>query len=179
MNTSFRHNSAITLSAGLLLLLSACQHLPNQKHTASAIIEATTAAGNFKPHGVVSFTQNGDKILVNANINGLEPNSEHGFHVHAVADCSGDGTKAGDHFNPDHHAHGYPGQDQRHAGAMFNLKADANGVAKLQQTLDTVTLTEGKYNIVGLPVVIHRDADDYKSQPVGNAGPRIGCGIIK
>ncbi|WP_020167709.1 MULTISPECIES: superoxide dismutase family protein [Methylotenera] len=179
MNKSLRNASSIAVSATLLLLLSACQNLPTNKHTASATIEPTSAAGDFKPHGTVNFTQIGDKVLVNANISGLEPNSEHGFHVHAVADCSGDGTKAGGHFNPDNHAHGYPGQDQRHAGAMFNLKANANGVAKLQQTLDTVTLTEGKYDIVGLPLIIHRDADDYKSQPVGNAGPRIGCGIIK
>lgn len=179
MNNSFRRASSIAVSASLLVILSACQHLPSNKHTASASIAPTSAAGDFKPHGTVSFTQKGDKVLVSANILGLEPNSEHGFHVHAVADCSGDGTKAGGHFNPDNHAHGYPGQDMRHAGAMFNLKADANGVAILQQTLDTVTLTEGKYNIVGLPVIIHRDADDYKSQPVGNAGARIACGIIK
>ncbi|MES2500541.1 MAG: superoxide dismutase family protein [Pseudomonadota bacterium] len=178
MNKSMIQPLSVAVSTSLLLL-SACQHLPGEKHAASAIIAPTSAAHDFKPQGTVNFTQSGAKVLVNANISGLKPNSEHGFHVHEVADCSDDGSKTGEHFNPDNHAHAHPAQDQRHAGAMFNLKADENGVAKLQQTLDTVSLTGGKYHIVGLPLVVHGNADDYKSQPSGNAGSRIGCGIIK
>jgi superoxide dismutase, Cu-Zn family len=80
--------------------------------------------------------------------------------------------------NPDGHPPNHPAQGARHAGAFFNLKTDANGVGSLRQEADTVTLTPGKYSVVGKPVIVHRDGDDYQSQPLGNAGPRIACGLI-
>ncbi|HEU4622106.1 MAG TPA: superoxide dismutase family protein [Burkholderiaceae bacterium] len=142
---------------------------------AVAMLEPTTAG---KASGTVSFVQKGDKVLVVANVQGLTPGAEHGFHIHETPDCSGDGMKAGAHFNPDANPHGHPGQAQRHAGAMFNLKADSNGVATFKQEVDLITLTEGKYNVIGKPVIVHARADDYVSQPLGNAGGRIACGLI-
>jgi len=141
---------------------------------------STALASQLDPNGRVTFSQmpNGE-LMVDARITGLKPNSENGFHIHATADCSGDGSNAGGHFNPDHNPHNHPAEKKRHAGAMLNLKVDASGVGSLHQTLDTVTLKPGKYSIIGLPVIIHRDPDDYHSQPVGNAGPRIACGLIK
>jgi Cu-Zn family superoxide dismutase len=140
---------------------------------------STAAAANLTPSGVVAFTQTaGGKVLVEAKISGLRPNAEHGFHVHDVADCSGDGMKTAGHFNPDNHPHNHPKESARHAGAMFNLKTDANGVGTLRQEVDTITLADGKYSVIGRPLVVHRDADDYTSQPLGNAGPRVGCGLI-
>jgi superoxide dismutase, Cu-Zn family len=163
-------------------LLAACASKgPGQPLRAQADIKATTsaAAASLSPSGTVSFTQApGGKVMVDAKVSGLKPNTEHGFHVHEVPDCSGDGTKTGAHFNPDNHAHNHPKESTRHAGAMFNLKTDANGNGALQQTVDTVTLSDGKYSIVGKPLIVHRDPDDYVSQPLGNAGPRIGCGLI-
>jgi superoxide dismutase, Cu-Zn family len=144
------------------------------------IMPTAAAAGvSLNPSGSVSFTPlaNGT-LLVQARITGLKPNAEHGFHVHEVPDCSGDGAKTGAHFNPDGHPHNHPAQGARHAGAFFNLKTDANGVGTLRQEADTVTLGSGKYSIVGKPVIVHRDGDDYRSQPLGNAGPRIACGLI-
>jgi superoxide dismutase, Cu-Zn family len=179
------------LSTALLLaaLLAACQSPvgSNAARSAAAPVVAVAelkpttaaAAGQLNPSGSVTFTQTGnDKVLVEVRIAGLKPNAEHGLHVHEVADCSGDGTKTGAHFNPDGHAHNHPAQGARHAGAFFNLKTDANGVGTLRQEADTVSLVPGKYSIVGKPLIVHRDADDYQSQPLGNAGPRIACGLI-
>ncbi len=162
--------------------LSACQNMstPAPLKALAEMTPTTAAAGaQLNPLGRVTFTQlqNG-KVLVEAEISGLKPNSEHGFHVHAVSDCSGDGTKTGAHFNPDNHPHNHPAEIKRHAGAMFNLKTDTRGVGTLKQEVDTVTLTEGKFSIIGKPLITHRDADDYKSQPLGNAGPRVSCGLI-
>ncbi|WP_374601601.1 superoxide dismutase family protein [Niveibacterium sp.] len=162
-------------------LLAACASTPPAPLRAVAQIRPTASAeaAGLSPTGAVSFVElpNG-KVHVDARVSGLKPNAEHGFHVHDVADCSGDGTKTAGHLNPDQHPHGHPGTPARHAGAMFNLKTDASGVGVLSQDVDTITLSPGKYGIVGKPLIIHRDADDYTSQPLGNAGPRVGCGII-
>ena len=120
--------AAVTAAAAA----AGCQSMMGGEKPIVAVAEmkATTAAGpaNLNPVGVVRFSQLGaSKVMVEAEIKGLKPNSEHGFHVHAVPDCSGDGTKTGAHFNPDAHPHNHPGQMIRHAGAMFNLKTDANG----------------------------------------------------
>ncbi len=172
----------LATSLTAIAALTACQNMPvSPSLQAVAVMSATTAAAGaqLNPAGRVTFTQlkNG-KVQVVAEISGLKPNSEHGFHVHAVADCSGDGTKTGAHFNPDNHPHNHPAEAVRHAGAMFNLKTNAQGVGTLTQEVDTITLTEGKFSIIGKPLITHRDADDYKSQPLGNAGPRVSCGLI-
>lgn len=185
-DTSMNQRARTSLS--IVALLCACESPSGSASARSAApvaavaeIKATSAAAGaqLNPSGNVSFTQTGNgKVQVDARIAGLKPNAEHGFHVHEVADCSGDGTKTGAHFNPDSHPHNHPAQGARHAGAFFNLKTDANGVGVLRQEADTVTLGPGKYSIVGKPIVVHRDADDYQSQPLGNAGPRIACALI-
>jgi Cu-Zn family superoxide dismutase len=129
--------------------------------------------------GSVTFSQKGDKVVVNANVTGLKPNGEHGFHVHEKGDCSsGDGMSAGGHFNPAAKQHGDYAAGAHHAGDMPNLKADANGVATLVWEDTELTVTEGPNTVIGRSVVIHLNPDDYKSQPAGNAGPRIACGVI-
>jgi superoxide dismutase, Cu-Zn family len=174
---------SITLAAAAAIVaLSGCATMQNPPGL-SASVEikptSTAAAASLNPDGKVTFTQlaNG-MVLVEARVAGLKPNSEHGFHIHAVSDCSGDGMKTAGHFNPDNHPHAHPSVKARHAGALFNLKTDAAGVGVLKQEADTITLVDGVYGIVGKPLVVHRDADDYKSQPLGNAGPRVGCGLI-
>jgi Cu-Zn family superoxide dismutase len=147
---------------------------------AQMVPTTSAAAARLNPTGLVTFTQVGtNRVLVKAVINGLKPHAEHGFHVHAVPDCSGDGQKTGAHFNPDGHPHNDPSHILRHAGAMFNIKADENGVGTTRQEVDTITLTPGRYSIIGMPIVVQRDPDDYVSQPLGNAGPRVSCGVIK
>ena len=130
--------------------------------------------------GWARFEQRDGKVLVTAEVRGLKPNAEHGFHVHEKGDCSApDATSAGGHFNPGVKPHAHYSEGASHAGDMPNLKADANGVAKFSYTSQTLSAASGVGNsVVGRAVVVHRDPDDYKTQPAGNSGPRIACGVI-
>ena len=146
--------------------------------TASAKLEPTK--GN-NASGTVSFTQRGDKVFVTANVRGLKPNAEHGFHIHEKGDCgSGDGMSAGGHYNPAAKSHGdYRQGGERHAGDLPNLKADGEGNASARFETSGVTIGGGAADIVGRGLIVHRDPDDYKSQPAGNAGPRLACAVIQ
>ena len=130
--------------------------------------------------GAVDFVQRGDVLVVTGEIRGLKPNAEHGFHVHEKGDCSAaDATSAGGHFNPGGHPHGRAGQGTHHAGDVPNLKADANGVARVNAEVTGLSVSgTAPDGIIGRGLVVHRDPDDYKSQPAGNSGPRVACGVI-
>lgn len=129
--------------------------------------------------GTVGFTQRGDKLVMTGEVRGLRPNAEHGFHVHERGDCSApDASSAGGHFNPDAKPHGRAGQGQHHAGDVPNLKADANGVARVDVELSWLSLAGATNGVIGRSLVVHRDPDDYRSQPAGNSGPRVACGLI-
>jgi Cu-Zn family superoxide dismutase len=169
------------MNAGQVLVLLAaaalagCQTMSDEAPRASAGLEPTK--GN-KAIGEVNFEQMGSKVRVIAQVIRLPANGEFGFHIHEVGDCSsGDGMSAKGHFNPYGKPHGQGAE--RHAGDMPNLKSDAKGKAKLTVDLDIITLTRGPASIVGRGVLIHADADDYRTQPTGNAGARIACGVIK
>lgn len=156
--------------------LAGCQTMSDEPLRASAGLEPTKFN---KVVGEVNFEQAGGKVRVTAQLIRLAPNQEFGFHIHEVGDCSsGDGLSAKGHFNPYGKPHG-PQGSEHHAGDMPNLKADAKGKAKLSADLDIVTLTAGPANIVGRAVIVHADPDDYKTQPTGNAGARLACGVIK
>lgn len=128
--------------------------------------------------GTVRFEKQKDGVRVTARIEGLEPNSKHGFHVHEFGDASApDGSSAGGHFNPEGHEHGLPPESQRHAGDFGNLEADGRGVAEFSLTVEHLTLTGGREAILGRAVIVHAEPDDG-GQPTGNAGDRIGIGII-
>lgn len=164
------------LSAAVVAtLLTGCATLCPTKPGATAQLQPTS--GNTAT-GTVSFAQRGDKILVVADISGLTP-GDHGFHIHEKGDCSApDGTSAGGHFNPSAQAHGNPDSPHHHFGDMPMLTADASGHAKLSVELDSITLQEGTGNIVGRSVIVHQKADDYQTQPTGNSGGRVACGVI-
>jgi superoxide dismutase, Cu-Zn family len=129
-------------------------------------------------HGVVWFETLPDgKVKVTAKISGLRPNQKHAIHVHEFGDItSEDGTSLGGHYNPEHHEHGLPTQEMRHAGDLGNLTADAEGNADYTITVDNMTLVD-KDAIIGRGVVVHEKVDDG-GQPTGNAGARIGVGVI-
>lgn len=128
----------------------------------------------------VTFTDADGRIKVSGRVTGLQPNSEHGFHIHEFGDCSApDASSAGGHFNPSNKPHAHPGHG--HDGAMKNLSADAEGVAVVDDELPT-TVNIGKgdaFDIVGHALIVHEKPDDYVSQPVGNAGGRLTCGVIE
>jgi superoxide dismutase, Cu-Zn family len=130
--------------------------------------------------GLVTFTQRGDRVRIEANFSGLKPNSEHGFHVHEKGDCSApDAASAGEHFNPAGNRHAHYDSKVRHAGDIPNLKADSQGNARYSWETDLLLMSVGAQGMLGRSVVVHRDPDDYVSQPAGASGPRIACGVIR
>ena len=144
--------------------------------TATATLAPT--AGNTTA-GTVQFVQRGDRVHVSGEVRGLRPNAEHGFHVHEKGDCSsGDGNSAGGHFNPDGAPHGRHGAGTHHVGDIPSLRANANGVARFDFTSTTIRLGNGPHSVVGRGLIVHRDPDDYTTQPTGNAGARLACAVI-
>jgi Cu-Zn family superoxide dismutase len=166
----------IPLAAAAALLV-ACQSTPDEAPRATAALQPTK--GN-KTFGEATFEQTGGKVRVIVFAQGLKPDAEHGFHIHEAGDCSsGDGMSAKGHFNPHGKPHGNPGSAERHAGDLPSLKAGKDGRAKIDVTVDAISIGQGAGNIVGRGLIIHADPDDYKTQPTGNAGARLACGVIK
>jgi Cu-Zn family superoxide dismutase len=158
-------------------LLSACETMPDEPLRATAQLVPTKGSKTF---GEATFEQIGDKVRVIVFVQGLKPGQEHGFHIHEVGDCSsGDGMSAKGHFNPYGKPHAHAGTPERHAGDLPSLKAGKDGRAKIDVELDVITLGPGPASIVGRGLIVHADPDDYKTQPTGNAGARIACGVIK
>ena len=144
----------------------------------AAVADLAATAGNATT-GTVTFTQKGDKVVVVAKVAGLAPGN-HGFHIHEKGDCSSaDGMSAGGHFNPLGKPHAHPSTMDRHAGDMPMLTADAAGNAALTTELDVVTVGSGATDVVGKGVIVHKDPDDFKTQPTGNSGARVACGVIR
>lgn len=162
--------SAVT-AAGLL---AACAHKPAAPGY-SARLEPRSGS---QVSGTVTFTPMGDVTRVEARVRGLTP-GEHGFHIHEVGDCSApDASSAKGHFNPGSQPHGHHTHPQYHAGDMPNLLADQDGNANYSVELPRLHLATGPVGIIGRSVVVHADPDDYKSQPAGNSGKRVACGVI-
>ncbi len=138
------------------------------------------AAPGGKAWGRVTFHETGGLTFIRADVNGLAPNQQFGFHVHEKGDCSSaDFTSAGGHFNPEAKPHGDHKTGTSHAGDMPNLSSNGEGVATLSYNSNVLKVAPGPMSVVGRAVVVHAMPDDYKSQPAGNAGARIACGVIK
>ena len=164
-------------------LLSGCAALLPAKPAApsapSAIAQLEPTKGN-SAHGVVTFTQQGDQVRVTGSVDGLKPGQVHGFHLHEKGDCSsGDGMSTGVHFNPLAMAHGNPAGGEHHAGDLPALQADGAGHASIDALVGPLTVAAGPTSVVGRGLIVHRDPDDYRTQPAGNAGPRIACGVVQ
>ncbi|MGV3572236.1 MAG: superoxide dismutase family protein [Ramlibacter sp.] len=143
---------------------------------ATATLSPTT--GN-NTAGSVRFVQHGGSVKVSGEVRGLKPNAEHGFHVHEKGDCSsGDGMSAGGHYNPAGRPHGRHGQGMHHAGDLVSLRSDASGVARFSFESSTISVGGGAADVVGKGLIVHRDPDDYTTQPTGNAGARLACAVI-
>lgn len=146
---------------------------------AAAVATLAATEGNAVT-GDLRFEAGDGGVAITGQVNGLAPNSEHGFHVHETGDCSApDATSAGGHFNPASTDHGQVGSDPHHAGDTNNITADATGVATIDTRLEGATVGDGAAtDIVGKGVIVHADPDDYTTQPTGNAGARLACGVI-
>jgi superoxide dismutase, Cu-Zn family len=174
---ALRATAGVAMTAAAVTLVACAGMRPTAGPSAKAILEPTQ--GNTAS-GTATFTQKGNRVQVVADVRGLKPNQEHGFHVHDKGDCSsGDGMSTGGHFNPLSKPHAHPSSADRHAGDMLALKADASGNASASVEVDTITVAEGPTSVVGRGLIVHAQPDDYRTQPTGNAGARIACGVIR
>lgn len=129
--------------------------------------------------GTVEFIQLPGRVAVRGEVSGLRPGAQHGFHVHEKGDCSsGDGMSAGGHFNPGARPHGNHDAGEHHAGDLPSLQADANGVARFRFETATLSVVGGAADVAGKGLIVHRDPDDFITQPTGNSGPRLACAVI-
>jgi superoxide dismutase, Cu-Zn family len=173
------HQSRTALAAALatLALTAACASLEG---AGPAVKVALDSRSGSSVTGSLSLQQQDGGVRITGEVRGLAPASAHGFHVHEKGDCSAaDASSAGPHFNPMGAPHGNMAAGPHHAGDMPNIMADQRGVARVDVLVPGATLAAGPGSITGRAIVVHRDPDDYATQPAGNAGPRVACGVIK
>lgn len=155
---------------------------PEAAAAAEAQHHATLAPGKGASiAGTLGVAASNGGAMITGQITGLTPNSDHGFHVHEKGDCSSpDFKSAGEHFNPTSQPHGNPASPPHHLGDALNIAANAEGTADVNARIAGVTVGDGGANdIVGKAIVVHAQPDDYKTQPSGNSGDRIACGVIE
>jgi Cu-Zn family superoxide dismutase len=148
-------------------------------HGAIAKLESAEAP---KFSGTVTFTQDGDQVRVVADVKGVEKPGPHGFHLHENGKCEHDPagkhfSTAGGHFNPTGVAHACPDSAVHHAGDFGNIDIKADGTGHLELTTSMLSLS-GANTPVGKAVILHTGADDCKTQPTGNSGGRLACGVV-
>ncbi len=144
----------------------------------AARVELQPANGS-NVRGEVTFleTDKGTKVIF--NISGLAPKSVHGVHVHEKGRCEKPNFEsAGGHFNPTGSMHGSEASEHRHVGDFGNIVADKDGVARKEILVPNLKL-QGETSIVGRALIVHAQADDLFSQPTGDSGDRIACGVIE
>jgi len=167
----------IFAATAAVVLLGACASVPPEPLRATAQLQPTKDSKTF---GEATFEEVDGKVHVVVYVQGLKPGQEHGLHIHEVGDCSsGDGMSTKGHFNPFGKPHAHHGTLERHAGDLPALKAGKDGRAKVDVMLDVITIAPGLASIVGRGLIVHADPDDYRTQPTGNAGARIACGVIR
>lgn len=178
------NNSIIYILAMNFLFLACSHHAHESKLKSIELPRVSTtmsAKSGSNVSGDLEFTQekNGVKLVV--SLRGLSPNSLHGFHIHQKGDCSApDAKSAGGHFNPEGHKHGSPYKKSHHLGDLGNLKTNSKGYASKSFFIKGARLGgDSKLSILNRAVIVHKKNDDLKSQPSGNAGPRIGCAAIR
>ncbi len=169
-------------AAGLVTFAAMGYSQPHEKGAAqgSGVTKAIAVmhpTKGQKVEGTVTFTKGEKGVRVQAHIHGLAAGS-HGFHIHEFGDCnSPDGMSTGGHFNPEKAEHAGPKTQKRHIGDLGNIEADDSGHAKYDMVDDQLRF-EGPTSIIGRGLIIHEKADDFKTQPTGNAGGRVSCGVI-
>lgn len=184
-------STRILIGSAALVALGACSTTPPPPPPAPPLPTVSTAKmaeANLSPASasivsgrlaVVPDPRGG--VHITGVIGGLQPLQTAAFHVHERGDCSAvDASSAGAHFNPTNQPHGRTSGGAHHLGDMDNLRADAQGRVNVDVRLPVVTLGGGAPNdIAGRALIVHANADDYRSQPAGNAGARVSCGIIR
>lgn len=188
----------VAAPAALLFFVAACQQnnpqpaaqpeqqqaaVESHEHEAGEMMEgfaiALAPTQGSSTTGTVMLMSMGDGVHFSGVISGLAPGA-HAVHVHEKGDCSApDAASAGGHFNPTSANHGAPDAIPHHAGDLGNVVAGADGRAEINNHANGVSLQPGANSINGRAVIVHAAADDFKTQPTGNAGGRVACGVIQ
>jgi Cu-Zn family superoxide dismutase len=147
--------------------------------SATATLQGAPTDTDFK--GTITFTPEGSGVKVVAHLEGVDADGMHGFHVHETGECThGEGAKhftsAGGHFNPGGAEHACPPTEPRHAGDLGNIEVKG-GTGDLEETSTLLSLS-GPNSVVGKAIILHAKADDCKTQPTGDAGDRLACGVV-
>ena len=184
MKKCFVHLAAmVTFLICVSITLIGCELMPNTGMSSDSPKEAVATinptSGN-EVTGTAVFTQSGDTVMLSIEIQNASP-GEHGVHIHENGDCSApDATSAGGHWNPTNVAHGKWGEGEFHLGDIGNIEVAEDGTGSIELTTDLWEIGTGSiFDVVGKGIIVHADADDFTSQPSGNAGARIGCGVIE
>ncbi|MEX1012394.1 MAG: superoxide dismutase family protein [Waddliaceae bacterium] len=176
---SYLQNALAMMLIGVSLIGCDLLGQPDSSKKAATLARAVLSPteGN-QVKGEVIFSKMNNGVRVIAKVEGLTP-GPHGFHIHEHGDCSApDGTSAGGHYNPTNESHGCTDNQKRHVGDLGNIFADEAGRAYYERVDHVISLT-GKHGIIGKAVIIHEKADDCKSEPTGDAGGRLACGVIE
>ena len=169
------------IAAVLCAVCLACGDENEDEHSHGETASATIApkSDNTTLAGTATFSGEAGSVQVKVDLTGAPPGM-HGVHIHETGDCSAaDATSAGGHWNPTNQMHGMLGPTS-HLGDIGNITVAADGTGTLSASNTAWELGTGTANdVIGHAVVVHGMADDLTSQPAGNAGPRIGCGVIE
>lgn len=182
-------NIQMTLAGACALFLSACatntaqdREVDTTKPTGQKdqvmAVAVMSPTKDSEVKGQVTFLEETQGVRVTANLTGLSP-GKHGFHIHEKGDCSApDGSSAGGHWNPTGMKHGGPTSGEHHIGDLGNITANDEGVARFERVFPFLTF-KGANSFLGKAVIVHQKADDLESQPTGDAGGRLACGVIE
>ncbi|HEV7241888.1 MAG TPA: superoxide dismutase family protein [Thermoanaerobaculia bacterium] len=164
----------LALLSLLILVLAACASMNSGP---SAIANLAPASGQTAAGTVLLIQMADGSVDVKVDLTGV-PAGVHGFHIHEKGDCGNNGGAAGMHFNPMTEAHGAPDAPPHHAGDFGNVTANDAGEVHTRFTTRSVTVDAGAKSAVDRAIILHADPDDLKTQPTGNAGARIACGVV-
>lgn len=169
--------SVLTVACGALLV-AGCAGTQEQKEASAVALLQPRSGSNVS--GNIKFTQIGDVVRITGEITGHGKGPK-GIHIHEKGDCSDDkGMSTGGHFNPTGHKHGGPYSPVKHSGDLGNVVFNAQGVAKVNFTVGDISVSRDRADgIIGRAVIVHAAADDFKTDPTGNAGGRVACGVIQ
>lgn len=168
-----------------LFLLNSCKKISKAPALSDNFSKINKGIANLFPikggkvTGTAKFEPTGNGIKVIAHIEGLKPNSKQGFHIHEFGDCTAlDFSSAGSHYNPGSRQHAGPENEESHAGDMGNLVSNDKGFADYEYNFTDLTIAGGMNPVLGRAVIVHENEDNLVSQPTGNAGARVACGVI-
>lgn len=168
----------VTFTFTLIALSTLMACMSSRQPSAKAVATLEGRSGSTA-QGVVTFFEWPDgSVDIEISLSNVPP-GVHGFHIHQNGDCSAaDGSSAGGHFSPHGMPHGAPMDGQKHAGDLGNVTANRNGRVSTTVRSHALTVHQGMNSVVNRAVVLHADPDDLSSQPSGNAGARIACGVV-